>query len=89
MEINHRIQFVEGAFDTDKQELICVGSQKYGEVKLCFRANMHVPFAKIKLYTRDLAVEADAVFDDAYKLGNEIARRWNAFNNLETQKEES
>ena len=79
MEINHKIQFVEGAFETDTDELICTGSRKYGEVNLCFKANMHVPFAKIKLHSRDRFIDADAVFNDAMKLGNEIAERWNAF----------
>ena len=39
---------------------------------------MNIPFACIRLHTRDRAVDADAVLNDAYTLGQEIARRWNA-----------
>jgi len=77
MEINHKFRFVDGAFETATGELVCVPHQKYGEVVLCFKCNMNVEFAKIKLHSKDLAIDADAVFDDAYKLGEEIARRWN------------
>ena len=77
MEIKNKFEFVEGNFDTEKGELICVGSQKYGEVSLCFKSNMHIDFARIKLYSSRLATDADATFDDAYALGKEIARRWN------------
>jgi hypothetical protein len=81
MEINTKIKFVEGSFDTKTGELICVPHKKYGEVSLCFKSNMHVPFAKIKLHSEDLAVDADAVFEDAVKLGEEIVRRWNECQN--------
>lgn len=78
MEINTKIKFVEGSFDTETGQLICIPHKKYGEVSLCFKTdNLHVPFAKIKLYSKNLAVDADAVFEDASKLGEEIARRWN------------
>lgn len=76
--IQQLFKFVDGPFDTDTGELACVGNSKYGRVDLCFKADMYVPFAKIKLHSRDLAVDADAVFDDAVALGNEICRRWNA-----------
>ena len=62
----------------DTGKLICVQSKKYGEVDLCFAEDINIPFAKIKLYTRDRAVDADAVFQDAVNLGEEIAARWNA-----------
>ena len=77
--VGHRIEFVEGDFDMQTGELVCVQRPKYGEVRLCFKAGMNIPFASIKLHTRDRAVDADAVFDDAVKLGDEIARRWNHF----------
>jgi len=79
MEINHRIEFVTGAFETDTGKLVCVKSPKYGRVDLCFEAGMNIPFARIVLHSKDLAIDADAVLEDAYKLGKEIARRWNAF----------
>ena len=78
MKIKHLFQFVEGDFDADTGKLICVGAKKYGEVTLCFAEGMNIPFARIKLFSRDRAVDADATFDDAMKLGDEIARRWNA-----------
>lgn len=80
MEIDHKFDFVEGTFDTETGELICVRIDKYCEVKLCFKSNMHIPFAKIKLHSRDTYGDAKSVIDDAYNLGNEICKRWNAFN---------
>lgn len=85
MKINHKIKFVNGPFETEDGKIVSVGSKKYGEVQLCFKANMNVPFASIKLYTRDLAVDADAVFKDAENLGEEISRRWNEFNWMEKE----
>lgn len=82
MEINHRIEFVSGAFNTETGKLVCVKSPKYGRVELCFAASMNIPFARIKLHSKDLAVDADAVLDDAYRLGREIARRWNVGNDI-------
>lgn len=81
MEINHKFSFVEGSFDTTTGELTCVKHEKYNEVNLCFKANMHVPFAKIKLHSRDTFSDAKSVLDDAHKLGEEICRRWNSFEN--------
>ena len=80
MKINHRIRFVEGGFDTVEGELKAVQHTKYREVHLCFKANnANIPIARIKLYSRDLFVETDAVMEDAYKLANEIVRRFNEF----------
>ena len=79
MKIGHRFEFVDGDFDTDNGKLSCVGNRKYGIVSLCFDEGHHIVFARIKLYSRDRGVDADAVFDDAVELGEEIARRWNAY----------
>ena len=80
MEIDpSRIEGVSGTFDTNKDKLICVGNSKYGRVSLCFKSNMHVTFADIKLYSSHRARDADATFNDAYALGNEIAERFNSF----------
>jgi len=78
MKIGHRFQGVSGDFDSSTGELICVQNKKYGSVNLCFRENMNVPFASIRLHSSDLAMDADAVFPDAARLGEEIARRWNS-----------
>ena len=78
MKVKQRIDFVEGDIDTDSDLMICVGNKKYGEVLLCFKAGgINVGFAKIKLFTSNKASDADAVFEDAVSLGEEIARRWN------------
>lgn len=77
MQIHHQIEFVDGEINTETQELICVYNKKYGMVELCFKGPMHIGFASIKLHSDDLASAADAVFNDAVKLGEEIANRWN------------
>lgn len=79
MIITPRFEFVDGSFDTENIEMVCVVNRKYGLVELCVREkqSMNVPIAKIKLYSRPLAIDADAVFEDASNLGKEIARRWN------------
>lgn len=82
MEINHKFDFVEGSFDTKDGKLVCATSDKYAETKLCFKANMNVPFAKIRLHTKDLFIDAQETNEDAYKLGNEISKRWNIYNEL-------
>lgn len=81
MKINHRIDFLEGAFDTDTDRLICVSNKKYGRVSLCLEpgeGGMSIGIAQIKLYSSNLAVDADAVFADACNLAQEIERRWRA-----------
>ena len=82
MKIDHKFNLVEGVFDTKRDKLICVTSDKYAETKLCFKANMNIPFAKIKLYSKDLFIDAKAVNEDAYKLGKEISTRWNMHDEL-------
>lgn len=77
MEISQKFDGVDGTFETLFGELVCVKKEKYGEVLLCFKSNMNIPFASIKLYSGNRAVDADAVFDDAANLGDEIVRRWN------------
>ena len=79
MLINQKFNCVQGAFDTEKGELVCVRKDKYGEVTLCFKENMFIPFARIKLHSADTYAAAKETIDDAYNLGQEICRRWNAF----------
>ena len=76
MEIEHRFINVTGNFDTDTDKIICVARRKDARVDLCFKANMHIPFAKIRLYQRDRFVDAEACFKSAQALGEEIERRW-------------
>jgi len=77
MEINQNFDFVDGAFDTVDGELICVIKDKYNSVELCFKENMNIPFASIRLYSKETYQESKKVLDDAYNLGEEICRRWN------------
>lgn len=82
MEIKHKFQHVEGNFDTDGGKLSCTHYQKYDEVLLCFKANMSIPFATIKLYSSDRWADARDTFNDAGNLGDEIAKRWNQHQGL-------
>ncbi|MDO9304603.1 MAG: hypothetical protein Q7T77_04700 [Sulfuricurvum sp.] len=70
--------------DTDTVEdleLLCISKERYGNVELCFRGGgWNIPFAQIKLYNSKRAVDADAVFESAKFLGEEICRRWNLQN---------
>lgn len=81
MEIAPIFEFIEGGFDTKDTKMICVQNSKYGDVSLCVKGNKdkgwNIPIAKVKLHSRDLARDADEVFDDAVNLCTEIARRWN------------
>jgi hypothetical protein len=75
MEIKQGFEFVTGNFETTTGELICVCNKKYNSVDLCFKENMNISFAKIRLHSRDTLKNAEAVFESAACLGNEIARR--------------
>lgn len=80
MIITPKFDFVEGSFDTQRVEMLCVSSDKHGRVELCIKEpgnNWNFPIAKIKLHSKDLYVDFKATFEDAVKLGEEIARRWN------------
>lgn len=82
MEINVKFDFVDGSFDTDTGKLECVKNTTHSTVKLCFKENMNIPFAKIKLYSSDLLRDANEVLDNAANLGNEITKRWNVHHEL-------
>lgn len=82
MDINTKFNYVSGAFDTKKGKLECVNNSQFGSVHLCFKAGMNIPFAKIRLHSDDLLVDAKEVEQDAINLGNEIVKRWNAHNEL-------
>lgn len=83
MLIEQRMRFMKEGykFDTEKLDLKCVSNPKYGDIDLCFCEpdgnGSNIAFAEIKLYGSGLAKDADATFDSAVALGNEIARRWN------------
>ncbi len=73
MKINQRFNFVEGTFDTETGKLVCVASEKYAEVKLCFKENMNIPFTVIRLFSKDRLADAQAVFKDAQNLGEDMS----------------
>jgi hypothetical protein len=75
MTIQHKIEFVDGDFDTLTGELVCVKSPKYSTVELCFKSDMYIPFTRIVLHTENTAKEADSFMEHAYNLGKEITRR--------------
>jgi len=80
MRITPVMEFVQGSFDTDNCEMVCVARHKYASVELAIKSDtcFAVPFAEIKLYDSELWKDAKVTFEDAKKLGDEIARRWNA-----------
>ena len=80
MEINQKIDFVEGCFETSTDEMHCIADDNHGKVNLCLKeqdCGWYIPIGEIKLYSRDRYVDFKATLDDAKKLGEEIARRWN------------
>lgn len=82
MKINQKFDFVDGAFDTDTGKMECVEHRKYNMVYLCFKENMNIPFAQIRLHSSDLSVDAQEVLEDANNLGEEIVKRWNDYKEL-------
>ena len=82
MKIEQDWDFVEGSFDTETTDMVCVSKHKYNDVILCVRTpgssqGALLPIARIKLHSQDTNASAAKVFEDAEKLGYEIARRWN------------
>lgn len=84
MNIEHKFRDVDGVFNTDTCEMVCVPHWKYREVELCIKTDngWNVPVAQIKLYDTDKWVDAEDTYDNARNLGEEIAKRWNAFAEL-------
>ncbi len=78
MEIGVKMDGVTGNFDTSTGTLTCVHYQKYDDVILCFKEKANIPFAQIKLFDSGLLKDAKSTYEDACKLGDEIARRWNS-----------
>jgi len=74
--LTHRFENVNGSVSVEELEIISVSKKKYDEVLLCIKSNMNIPFATIKLYNSNLAIDAAACFESAEALGKEIERRW-------------
>lgn len=80
MQLTLRIDGIttDGTDKVEELELLCISKERYGSVELCFRGGgWNIPFAKIKLYDLNRAIDADATFESAKFLGEEICRRWN------------
>ena len=77
MKIKPKWNFSKGTFDTKEVKMLCVPSDKHGEINLCIKDGFNYAIAEIKLYSGNLYVNFKETYDDAVKLGNEIARRWN------------
>lgn len=80
MDITPKFKFVEGSFNTKTNKMLVIASDNHGTVELCFKeedCGWNIPFAKIKLFDSGLYKDFKATMEDAQKLGEEIARRWN------------
>lgn len=81
MKITPKFAYVEGSFDTTEVEMSCVVSDKHGRVALCIKEKGSgqggIQIADIQLYNGNLRKDFDETKEDARKLGEEIARRWN------------
>lgn len=82
MKITPKFTFASGSFDTDEVKMLCLPSDNHGKVDLCIKdkdCGWNIPIGCVKLHDKDLYVDFKATLEDAAKLGNEIARRWNEF----------
>lgn len=80
MDITPKFKFVEGSFNTKTNKMLVIASDNHGTVELCFKeedCGWNIPFAEIKLFDSGLYKDFKATMEDARKLGEEIARRWN------------
>ena len=80
MDITPKFKFVEGSFNTKTNRMLVIASDNHGTVELCFKeedCGWNIPFAEIKLFDSGLYKDFKATMEDAKKLGEEIARRWN------------
>ena len=78
--IQLRMDNVTGEFSLETGRMVCVAKQKYASVDLCLRTDdgWNLSVASVRLHGSDRLVDAQAVFADAHRLGEEICRRWNA-----------
>ena len=77
-EIEHRFNNVSGSVSIDELKIVSVSKPKYASVELCIKADCNIPFAKIKLYSRDRYIDAEYCFKSAVSLGKEIESRYNS-----------
>lgn len=92
MKIIPKFTFVSGSFDTDEVKMLCLPDDNHGKVDLCIKEKdcaWNIPIGGVKLHDKDLYVDFKATLEDATKLGNEIARRWNEFEDWHECKEDT
>lgn len=92
MKITPKLTFVSGSFDTNEVKMICLPSDKHGKVDLCIKdkgCGWIIPIGGVKLHDENLYADFKATLEDSTKLGNEIARRWNEFQDWHECKEET
>ena len=84
MKITPKWSFVKGSFDTSEVKMLCVPSHEDVVVELCVKEKggaWNYPVASIKLHSRNSYADFNETYDDAVKLCEEIARRWNECQN--------
>ncbi|MBR6140907.1 MAG: hypothetical protein IKQ37_03985 [Bacteroidaceae bacterium] len=83
MTITPKFNFVEGSFDTKDVKMLCIADDNHGKIDLCIKeegCGWNIPIGRIVLHSKNLYVDFKATMEDAKKLGDEIARRWNECN---------
>ncbi len=81
-ELKHKFENVSGSVSIDKLKIVSVSKPKYASVDLCIKAGCNIPFAEIRLYSRDRFVDAEYCFESAKALGKEIEDRYNSHDAL-------
>ena len=79
MRLKQNFSCCTGTLDS-KSEMVCVPDRKYFIVELCLKdkeSGWNIPISKVKLHHGETVGDVKDVFDDAVKLGEEIARRYN------------
>ena len=80
MKITPNWDCVYGRFDTKEIKMLCVVNKNHGRVDLCIQEegiSTNFSIASIKLHSKDTRSDFLETLEDAEKLGEEIARRWN------------
>jgi hypothetical protein len=80
MKITPKWDFVRGCFDTKDVKMLCIGKDSHGKVVLSIKeshSTLNYPIAEINLFSGGRYLDFKETYDEAVKLGDEIARRWN------------
>ena len=81
MKFDINLNWMNRPFDFEKDKLVCIGDRNHFVVQICAKRTKQydpdIAVARIKLHDRENPVDAQIVFEDALKFGNEICKRWN------------